>query len=500
MAIQSMTGFAREAGTTGPLSWAWELKSVNGRGLEVRLRVPPGFDSAGEDARRQIAGAFSRGQCQLSLTVSRASSTPRVSVNREALEALITALGSLKLPDEVRPASLDGLLAVRGIVEIEDEAADPAAGDALRGDLTAAAGRLVEALKVARAGEGLALQRVIEGQLSEISRLVDAAEACPGRHPDAIRAKLAEQVAALMGAAGSLDPARLHQEAALLATRTPRSEGIGRPPAGLPRPGIRTRSQHALLEGKRRVAVAHRAGAESRGRAVSRAGPERRMSAADEASASVQARVGRRGLILILSSPSGAGKTSLTRALREEKELGLEVSVSVTTRAKRPSEIAGRDYTFISVDDFMALRDHDDLLEWAEVHGNFYGTPRRPVERALAAGTDMIFDIDYQGTRQVRASMGDDVVTVFILPPSMAELKHRLERRAEDTRETIDKRLGNARVEIERWSEYDYVVVNEDLGASFAGLKAILSAERLKRERQVGLPAFVGELLAESVV
>ncbi|MDB5557785.1 MAG: YicC family protein [Enterovirga sp.] len=228
MAIQSMTGFAREAGTTGPLSWAWELKSVNGRGLEVRLRVPPGFDSAGEDARRQIAGAFSRGQCQLSLTVSRASSTPRVSVNREALEALITALGSLKLPDEVRPASLDGLLAVRGIVEIEDEAADPAAGDALRGDLTAAAGRLVEALKVARAGEGLALQRVIEGQLSEISRLVDAAEACPGRHPDAIRAKLAEQVAALMGAAGSLDPARLHQEAALLATRADIREEIDR--------------------------------------------------------------------------------------------------------------------------------------------------------------------------------------------------------------------------------------------------------------------------------
>jgi guanylate kinase len=124
------------------------------------------------------------------------------------------------------------------------------------------------------------------------------------------------------------------------------------------------------------------------------------MSPIEEASAPAQGSVGRRGLILILSSPSGAGKTSLTRALREEKGLGLEVSVSVTTRAKRPSEIPGRDYDFIAVDDFTAMRDHDDLLEWAEVHGNYYGTPRRPVERALGAGRDMIFDIDYQGTRR----------------------------------------------------------------------------------------------------
>ena len=223
------------------------------------------------------------------------------------------------------------------------------------------------------------------------------------------------------------------------------------------------------------------------------------MSAGQDSIASTRTEVERRGLILILSSPSGAGKTSLTRALREEKELGLDVSVSVTTRAKRPSEIPGRDYDFISVADFMALKDHDDLLEWAEVHGNYYGTPRRPVERALASGRDMIFDIDYQGTRQVRATMGADVVTVFILPPSMAELKHRLERRAEDTRETIEKRLGNSRIEIERWTEYDYVVVNEDLGASFEGLKAILFAERLKRDRLLGLPDFVNTLMAEQL-
>ena len=209
--------------------------------------------------------------------------------------------------------------------------------------------------------------------------------------------------------------------------------------------------------------------------------------------------IARRGLVLILSSPSGAGKTSLTRALIEEKVLDLSVSVSVTTRDKRPSEIPGRDYDFIDRDEFLSLRDRGELLEWAEVHGNFYGTPRRPVERVLAGGGDMIFDIDYQGTRQVREKLGADVVTVFILPPSMAELQHRLERRAEDNRQTIDRRLENARVEIERWEEYDYIIVNQDLGASFEALKSILAAERLRRDRRVGLPAFTAALLSERV-
>ena len=205
--------------------------------------------------------------------------------------------------------------------------------------------------------------------------------------------------------------------------------------------------------------------------------------------------IGRRGLILILSSPSGAGKTTLTRNLVEGK--AGELSISVTTRQKRPSEIDGRHYHFIDVELFMAMRDRDDLLEWAEVHGNFYGTPRKPVERALAAGQDMIFDIDYQGTRQVRQKLPNDVVTVFILPPSMRELKARLERRAEDSPETIARRLANARVEIERWQEYDYVIVNEDLDRSYQSLQAIQAAERLRRERCIGLPDFVDGLLNE---
>lgn len=207
--------------------------------------------------------------------------------------------------------------------------------------------------------------------------------------------------------------------------------------------------------------------------------------------------IGRRGLILILSSPSGAGKTTLTRAIAQDGGWGLELSISVTTRARRPSEIDGRHYHFIDRDAFLALKDRDDLLEWAEVHGNFYGTPRKPVEKVLSEGRDMIFDIDYQGTRQVRGKLAEDVVSVFILPPSMAELRHRLERRAEDSPATIEKRLANARVEIERWSEYDYVLVNDDLDLSFKTLSAILAAERTRRTRRTGLSGFVKGLLAE---
>lgn len=208
--------------------------------------------------------------------------------------------------------------------------------------------------------------------------------------------------------------------------------------------------------------------------------------------------IARRGLVLILSSPSGAGKTTLTRAIAQDGGWGLDLSISVTTRARRPSEIDGRHYRFIDREAFEDLRARDDLLEWAEVHGNFYGTPRRAVEKTLGQGRDMIFDIDYQGTRQVRQRLQDDVVTVFILPPSFSELRNRLERRAEDSPETIERRLANARNEIQRWSEYDYVIVNDDLDESFRALQAILTAERLKRTRRTGLPGFVDGLLAEA--
>jgi guanylate kinase len=182
--------------------------------------------------------------------------------------------------------------------------------------------------------------------------------------------------------------------------------------------------------------------------------------------------------------------------LLQTKELDLSLSISVTTRPRRSSEVDGIHYSFIPQKQFELMRDNNELLEWAEVHGNFYGTPREPVERILAQGRDVLFDIDYQGTQQVRAKAAHDVVTIFILPPSLQELQARLERRAEDSRETIARRLANARNEIQRWTLYDYVLINDDLQKTFDELVAILTAERAKvMRRKEGISEFVDQLL-----
>ena len=204
----------------------------------------------------------------------------------------------------------------------------------------------------------------------------------------------------------------------------------------------------------------------------------------------------RRGIMLVLSSPSGAGKTTLTRNLLEQED-NVSLSISVTTRERRPSEIDKVHYHFVTKRRFESLRDGGDLLEWAEVHGNYYGTPREPVETALAAGRDVLFDIDWQGTRQLLDKMRDDVVSVFVLPPSAEELKARLERRAEDSGAIIAQRLKNAYEEISHWREYDYILVNRDLDKSFARLRAILTAERLKRVTRPDIEKFVSGLLSD---
>lgn len=208
--------------------------------------------------------------------------------------------------------------------------------------------------------------------------------------------------------------------------------------------------------------------------------------------------VRRRGLMLILSSPSGAGKTTLTRLLLQNRDADLTLSVSVTTRQRRSSEADGIHYHFITAARFDDMRERNELLEHAQVHGNSYGTPRAPVDEALARGQDVLFDIDYQGTQQVRAKAPDDAVTIFILPPSIRELQARLERRAEDQPEVISRRLVAARNEITRWPSYDYVLVNDDLQRTFKDVLAILSAERLRRIRQQsGISLFVDQLLRE---
>ncbi len=207
----------------------------------------------------------------------------------------------------------------------------------------------------------------------------------------------------------------------------------------------------------------------------------------------------RRGLMLILSSPSGAGKTTLTRMLLQNKDVDLTLSVSVTTRARRSSEVDGLHYHFVSQPRFDEMRERGELFEWAQVHGNFYGTPRGPVDALLAQGQDVLFDIDYQGTHQLRSKARDDVATIFILPPSMRELRARLERRAEDRPDVIAKRLEAARNEITRWKLYDYVLVNDDLQRTFKDVIAILAAERLRRSRtEAGVASFVDKLSEES--
>jgi guanylate kinase len=206
--------------------------------------------------------------------------------------------------------------------------------------------------------------------------------------------------------------------------------------------------------------------------------------------------IARRGIMLIVSSPSGAGKTTLTRNLLEQEE-NVSLSISVTTRDRRASEIEGVHYHFISKRQFEIMRDGDELLEYAEVHGNYYGTPREPVERALEEGRDILFDIDWQGTQQLYERMRSDVVSVFVLPPTAEELKARLERRAEDSAEIIARRLKNAADEIPHWGEYDYVLVNRDLDKSFARLRGILTAERLKRVQKADIQEFVDNLLVD---
>ena len=203
--------------------------------------------------------------------------------------------------------------------------------------------------------------------------------------------------------------------------------------------------------------------------------------------------IAHRGLMLVLSSPSGAGKTTISRALLD-REANLTMSVSVTTRPKRRGEIAGTDYRFVALEDFNLMVNRDELLEHAKVFGHYYGTPSRPVMEALEAGRDVLFDIDWQGAQQVAERARDDLVSVFILPPSKRELERRLRTRAQDSDEQVATRMAKATDELSHWPEYDYIVLNRDIEESVARVQAILAAERLRRVRQVGLADFVKRL------
>ena len=207
---------------------------------------------------------------------------------------------------------------------------------------------------------------------------------------------------------------------------------------------------------------------------------------------------GRRGLLFVISSPSGAGKTSLSRRLVAD-HADLNLSISATTRAPRPGEQDGREYHFVDPTRFEALVEQQQFLEWAEVHEHRYGSPREPIMQSLAQGQDVLFDIDWQGAMSIAAGAPGDTVRVFILPPSMVDLRRRLYARAQDASDVIERRLGRAKDEIRMWGEYDYVVVNEDFDRAYADLAHIYHAERLKRARNPWLAPFVGQLMAEDI-
>ncbi|HSE79008.1 MAG TPA: guanylate kinase [Alphaproteobacteria bacterium] len=203
--------------------------------------------------------------------------------------------------------------------------------------------------------------------------------------------------------------------------------------------------------------------------------------------------ISRRGLMLVLSSPSGAGKTTISRELLR-RDSNVVMSVSVTTRPKRPGEVEGVDYFFVDGIEFNLMVNRGELLEHAKVFGNYYGTPRAPVEKALAAGRDVLFDIDWQGTQQLNGRMPVDLVSVFILPPSTRELERRLKARAQDPPQVVAQRMAKAADEMSHWDAYQYVVINYDIGESVERVREILSAERSRRERQINLADFVKRL------
>ena len=204
----------------------------------------------------------------------------------------------------------------------------------------------------------------------------------------------------------------------------------------------------------------------------------------------------RRGVMLIVSSPSGAGKTTISRLLLE-REKGLTMSVSATTRPRRPSEVSGRDYHFIDRGEYDRMVERKEFLEHAEVFGNGYGTPRAPVEKALAEGRDILFDVDWQGARQMAETVRSDMVSVFILPPSYAELERRLRTRAQDSDEAVARRMAKAADEMSHWHEYDYIIINQDVEVSVNAVQSILTAERHRRERQLDLAPFVATMRAK---
>ena len=498
--LASMTGFARGEGAADGGAWTWELRSVNGRGLDLRLRLPPGYDAL-EPSLREIAGKLlRRGSVTASLSVKR-SEQPRLVPDLAALDQAVCLAMELhrRIPGSPIPRA-ETLLCLPGILRspaVEPERPEEAITAAIRSGFAQALDQLV----ANRRAEGARLAGLMTSLLGEIAGLRDAAAAEAADQPAAQRARLMENLQLLLREAPTLPEERIAQEVALLAARSDVREELDRLESHIHAAhallaegaGIGRRFDFLVQEFNREAntlcsksasARAHhdRAKAQGRDRAASRAGAEHRM------------KLMRRGLCLVVAAPSGAGKTSVVQAL-----LGLEpeltLSVSVTTRASRPGEREGVDYFFRDQAQFERLAASGDLLEWATVFGRSYGTPREPVEAALGAGRDVVFDIDWQGHAQLRAKMPDDVIGVFLLPPSLPALERRLRARGSDSPEEIAHRMRAARDEVSHWTEFDHLVVNASLEETVRSVRAVLHAARLATPRQTGAAELAAELI-----
>ncbi len=502
-----MTGYARASEVTRA-ELAMGNQERQRQALDIRAKLGTGLRGARASVRETVQRHLKRGNLQVTLACDRGSQRQHLIVNEEALEeavALAEKLWQRLGGDRPRAESISGFAASlmspgpkRGeeTAALRDTAMLRGLDDAL------------SALVAARRAEGKRIAAVLAAQIARIEALTIAARDSPARSVEAIRARLAEQVARLLQASASFDKDRLHQEAVLIATRADIQEEIDRLLAHVE--AARKLLDSAEPVGRQFDFLAQEFNREANtlcskaaDRSLTTLGLELKPSSTSSASRSrtlnkqlSRVSIARRGLLLVMSSPSGAGKTTLSRALLRS-DPNVSMSVSVTTRPPREGEVEGRDYFFISKERFAAMRDGDELLEWAQVFGNFYGTPRRPVEMALARGRDMLFDIDWQGTQQLAQLMKDDLVSIFILPPSAEELRDRLVRRAQDSAAIVAKRMAEAAQEISHWPEYDYVIVNETVADASAKIASILAAERLRRQRRIGLTEFVRKLMKE---
>jgi uncharacterized protein (TIGR00255 family) len=417
-----MTGFARSHGASGPYTFEWELKSVNAKGFDLRFRVPQGWDELEAFAKKRAGEVLSRGTVYANLNVKRSNAASAVRINEDVLASIVKVAGTLAQRIDAVAPSIDGLLGIKGVIEVvepeSDEAEDKAAMDAAAKAFEEALDHLVEM----RRREGAALGQILQQRMDQIERLAKKAEAAPGRKPEAIRARLAEQIAALLETSDRFDPDRLTQEAILIATKADIREELDR-------------------------IASHIAQAREM---IGKGGP-----------------VGRR-----------------------LDFLAQEFNREVNTCCSKSNDI---ELTNTGLE-MKNVVEQGELLEWATVFDNRYGTPRVPVEAALSAGQDVLFDIDWQGTQQLREKARADVVSVFILPPSAADLEKRLHTRAQDSEQVIRGRMNRATHELSHWAEYDYIVVNQNVDDAFAEVQSILKAERLKRERRVGLTEFVRSL------